>query len=295
MSAPRFVNTTDGLCWTRREVTRDGVELYALEAVKVCPAHLMETYAELVERGIAGSADVLPVPVGPEPQELRADRAVGEPSPGGYPPALPWLALLDEDDRVEFLDELADSATVNQSSDVRLAEIERTCATWRLIAEAQHGHNTAPGPDAEPYVSRLLPPRDVICARTGCGHRGEDHHHGDTKCWAHLPKQLGDPITICGCAGFMPGPSVGESAPRCRCGEPDADPYACEAEPEDCSGEFSELNPFGGGPVHGHDAKVSRPCGQCEFRTSLWHVDDGSAEEELHRHVVRVHGVTGGA
>lgn len=83
------------------------------------------------------------------------------------------------------------------------------------------------------------------------------------------------------------------SSAVCRCDEPDADPYACEAEPEDCSGEFSELNPFGSGPVHGHDAKVSRPCGQCEFRTSVWHVDDGSAEAELHEHVVRVHG--GGA
>ncbi len=70
MSTPRTVNTTDGLCWTRREATRDGQELYALEAVAGCPAHLMETYAELEERGIAGSADVLPVPVGPLPRTL---------------------------------------------------------------------------------------------------------------------------------------------------------------------------------------------------------------------------------
>jgi hypothetical protein len=75
----------------------------------------------------------------------------------------------------------------------------------------------------------------------------------------------------------------------CRCDEPGADPYACEA--DDCSGEFSELNPFGGGPVHGTDAKVSKVCG-CGFRTTVWHVDDGSAEEELHRHVTRVHGGT---
>lgn len=77
----------------------------------------------------------------------------------------------------------------------------------------------------------------------------------------------------------------------CRCDEPDADPYACEA--DDCSGEFSELNPFGGGsgPVQGHDAKVSRTCG-CGFRTTVWHVDDGSAEAELHEHVTRVHGGT---
>ena len=86
--------------------------------------------------------------------------------------------------------------------------------------------------------------------------------------------------------------------PVCRCDETDADPYACEAEPEDCKGEFSELNPFGGAPVHGHDAKISRTCG-CGWRTSAWHVDDGSAEEELHGHVTRVHGgaypKTGGA
>lgn len=80
-----------------------------------------------------------------------------------------------------------------------------------------------------------------------------------------------------------------ENTVKCRCDEPGADPYACEA--DDCSGQFSELNPFGGGPVQGHDAKVSRTCG-CGFRTTVWHVDDGSAEAELHGHVVRVHGGT---
>jgi hypothetical protein len=76
---------------------------------------------------------------------------------------------------------------------------------------------------------------------------------------------------------------------KCRCDEPDADPYECEA--DDCSGYFSELSPFGGSPyVAERDAKVSRTCGQCDYRTSTWHVDDGSAEEELHGHVVRVHG-----
>lgn len=78
-----------------------------------------------------------------------------------------------------------------------------------------------------------------------------------------------------------------DAAPKCRCDEPNADPYACEA--EDCTGEFPELNPFGGGPVQGHDAKVSRTCG-CGWRTSEWYVADGSAEEELHGHVTSVHG-----
>jgi hypothetical protein len=77
-----------------------------------------------------------------------------------------------------------------------------------------------------------------------------------------------------------------ESGPKCRCGEPGTDPYACEA--DDCTASFSELNPFAGGPVEGHDAKVSRKCG-CGWSTSVWHVDDGSAEEELHGHVTREH------
>ncbi|MDX3714363.1 hypothetical protein PV733_36660 [Streptomyces europaeiscabiei] len=80
-------------------------------------------------------------------QALRADRA-SEPKAVGYPPALPWAALLDDEDRADFLDELAASAITHASSDVALAEVEKTCATWRLIGEAQHGHNTAPGPDA---------------------------------------------------------------------------------------------------------------------------------------------------
>jgi hypothetical protein len=85
-------------------------------------------------------------------------------------------------------------------------------------------------------------------------------------------------------------PWKSESTAECRCHEPDADPYACEA--DDCRGEFSELNPFGGGPVEGRDAKVSRTCDTCGWRTSVWHVADGSADEELHQHITRVHGGT---
>lgn len=76
---------------------------------------------------------------------------------------------------------------------------------------------------------------------------------------------------------------------KCRCHEPDADPYACEA--DDCHGYTSETNPFTiRRSVHEPSAEVSRRCGQCAYRTSVWHVDDGSAEEELERHVTRVHG-----
>ena len=62
----------------------------------------------------------------------------------------------------------------------------------------------------------------------------------------------------------------------CRCDEPGADPYACEAEPENCCGYFSELNPHGGSarPVNVRNAEVSRPCPVCVWRTSVWHVDD---------------------
>lgn len=89
----------------------------------------------------------------------------------------------------------------------------------------------------------------------------------------------------------LTAPWENESTAKCRCDEPGVDPYACEA--EDCTHEFSELSPFGGGsgPVEGHDAKVSRTCG-CGWTTSVWHVADGSAEAELHDHVTRVHGGT---
>lgn len=58
------------------------------------------------------------------------------------------------------------------------------------------------------YVSKTLPPSDAVCARGGCGHSGADHHHGDTKCWAHLPRtrdQFGawSGINICGCSSFQ--------------------------------------------------------------------------------------------
>jgi hypothetical protein len=378
MSAPLVINLRDGSVWERRAVTGEGVALYALAGSCKCPEFVMATESELAALGIAGSADVLPMPVGPKPQavslplkvvaelndlrmrlagmanpprevylalyegaepelfttaeaareccddlaksdagenywdwtvnesgihvqfwthadddrplsetsgtvtpivvqgdddlseperlrarvaELEAERRkyvgaeptiaeemaylsrcldsvlafcdeqdkaarlfelpmpewivkVREAADGlversSYPLALPWAALMDDEDRAEFLDELADAATPNADGGVRLAEVERTCATWRLITEAQHGHNTAPGPDAaESYVSRSLPPRDAVCARPGCGHTGAEHHHGDTRCWAHLAKAHGDPNRLCVCAGFVAAPTV---------------------------------------------------------------------------------------
>jgi hypothetical protein len=68
VSAPLVVNTTDGTVWTRREGTRGGEALYAPEKCGTCPQFVMVTMTELAELGIAGSADVLPMPVGTEPQ-----------------------------------------------------------------------------------------------------------------------------------------------------------------------------------------------------------------------------------
>ena len=87
----------------------------------------------------------LPMPAGPAPKaEL-----------GGYPAALPWARLMDDEDLADFLDELAASAITHASNARALAEVEDTIARWRLIGEAQHGHNTAPGPDA---VTRVFAP-----------------------------------------------------------------------------------------------------------------------------------------
>jgi hypothetical protein len=74
---------------------------------------------------------------------------------GTYPPALPWAALMDHEDLADFLDELAAAAIANATSEEALAEVEATCGQWRMIAEAQHAHNTAPGPDEAPIAYML--------------------------------------------------------------------------------------------------------------------------------------------
>ncbi|MFJ3021427.1 hypothetical protein ACIPH4_10810 [Streptomyces tendae] len=79
MSAPLVVNTRDGACWTRRTVTEGGIALYALADVCQCPEFVMATLPELAERGIVGSADGLPMPVGPAlVSEAELDGAMGE-------------------------------------------------------------------------------------------------------------------------------------------------------------------------------------------------------------------------
>lgn len=238
MSAPLVVNTRDGACWLRCAVTRDGAALYAMEGAGAHPYPLMATEADLAEMGIVGSADVLPVPVGPAPQALSVER----------------LAEIEAELR-------------------HVARVAAEATGWRLE-------------DYQAVRGALHGARLVV---TEAGHLRA--RVAELEAERHTTNEALADVTQALRASQSPKVQVEErapgSAPRCRCDEPGADPYACEA--DDCSGEFSELNPFGGDPVQGHDAKVSRPCGRCEFRTSLWHVDDGSAEEELHRHVIRVH------
>ncbi|MGA5635012.1 hypothetical protein [Streptomyces lydicamycinicus] len=105
-----------------------------------------------------------------ELQRLRARVAELEQqaSAAEYPPALPWARLMDAEDCADFLDELAASAILHADSGTALAEVEDTCGRWRAIAEAQHAHNTAPGPDAEepqhPAPCRWPASPDCPCA-----------------------------------------------------------------------------------------------------------------------------------
>lgn len=170
MSAPLVVNTTDGTVWMRREHTVNGAALYAVAgAAPGVPADLMLTFAELEALGITGSADALPMPVGPSAVEVSVDK-----------------------------------------------------------------------------LTALL----------------------------------------------VPTQALREDTAVCRCGETGADPYACEA--DDCTYEFPELNPFSGSrSVDEPSAEVSRKCAGCGWRSSVWHVDDGSAEAELYEHSTTMHGAAG--
>ncbi|MFF9894912.1 hypothetical protein [Streptomyces longispororuber] len=70
---PVAVTTRDGVSWLRRAVTLDGRGLYAVDgAVPDCPEFVMATLPEVAERGIAGTADVLPVPVSQQPNDAIA-------------------------------------------------------------------------------------------------------------------------------------------------------------------------------------------------------------------------------
>ncbi|MER5750690.1 hypothetical protein [Streptomyces sp. NPDC002088] len=72
---PKFVTLQDGSSWVRRAMTREGRGLYAVAgAPACCPEYVMASYAELREHGLRAVADVLPMPVGPEPQALSAQQ-----------------------------------------------------------------------------------------------------------------------------------------------------------------------------------------------------------------------------
>ncbi|MFB6787632.1 hypothetical protein ACFCWT_13245 [Streptomyces olivaceus] len=125
MSAPLVINTVDGSCWTRRTVTSGGIALYAPAAVRTCPEFVMATEAELAERGIVGSADVLPMPAGPEPQAAAS---------------LPWAHVMVDDDLHLFLDDLVAAAMNRWRTEpdgssvpdrVTLTLVEKACAAWR--------------------------------------------------------------------------------------------------------------------------------------------------------------------
>lgn len=83
--------------------------------------------------------------------------------PDVYPPAMPWAKWLDDEDRADFLDELAAAAIAHVGSAEALAEVESTCSRWRVIADATRAHLTAPGPDctcSEPVLE---------CTGESCG------------------------------------------------------------------------------------------------------------------------------
>lgn len=114
-----------------------------------------------------------PLPVPEWVEKVRA-AANGLTERRSYPPALPWAALMDHEDMTDFLDELGAAAITHADSTTALAEVEDTCGRWRLIAEAQHAHNTADGPDAA---------EEPISATQQCGH--DDYH--DAHQWADKP------------------------------------------------------------------------------------------------------------
>jgi hypothetical protein len=162
------------------------------------------------------------------------------------------------------------------------AHAQMRAALTRHHTTARHGTCENCGSAPESWCP------DCAACEQGCfgGFDGNECGHANARWRRPSVDESPDALT----RSFAPTQALREdaAAPKCRCDEPGADPYSCEA--DDCTGEFSELNPFGGGPVQGHDAKVSRTCETCGWKTSVWHVADGSAEEELHGHTVRVHG-----
>ncbi|MCX4703931.1 hypothetical protein [Streptomyces sp. NBC_01373] len=315
MSAPLVINLKDGSVWERRAVSPDGVALYALAESCQCPEFLMATEAELAAMGIAGSADVLPMPAGPgseplSPEQVEALAAAGNRAVNDAVhedlcmcDAWPEKCLSSGGFFQGYWDvgsmETAVPAVVALWESMRGGELEGLRARVAELEAERHVTNAA----LDDAVQALRIHRDRTAALAERLRAGQTWQRGRSPelvsenyvSQSELRAIFGIPLTAPWADGItrqiVPVQALREDEPtvKCRCDEPDADPYSCEA--EDCTHEFSELNPFGGGsgPVEGHDAKVFRVCG-CGWPTSIWHVADGSAEAELHAHVVRVHG-----
>ncbi|MFI1371288.1 hypothetical protein ACH4UY_04660 [Streptomyces longwoodensis] len=126
---PLVVNTKDGTVWQRRAVTRDGRGLYAVtDAPACCPEFVMATLAELAEHGIAGSADALPVPVGPERPALSGERLAEIRS-------LDLLSMMDDRQAPVVSRALADLLAEVERMRVRITELE---AVPTFVYRAEH-------------------------------------------------------------------------------------------------------------------------------------------------------------
>lgn len=133
MSAPLVVNTTDGTCWTRREGTRGGEALYAPEKCGQCPQFVMATYAELAEHGIAGSADALPMPVGPEPLSPEREAEIRE-----------WVEAMGRQKDIRYYGSWQQHGELLGEIDrlrARVAELEHTV---QQMCDALNGHECPP-------------------------------------------------------------------------------------------------------------------------------------------------------
>ncbi|MFE6428111.1 hypothetical protein ACFVOB_22000 [Streptomyces rochei] len=146
MSAPLVVNTRDGACWTRRTVTEGGIALYALADVCKCPEFVMATLPELAERGIVGSADALPMPVGTEPKPFDGFRIVVE------------VANADGRGDAEWAAELTENALEGQGfkASVTVDEGAQDVAALRTRVAELEARLTEPGASQDrpdPYVA----------------------------------------------------------------------------------------------------------------------------------------------
>ena len=170
---PRFVNTRDGVCWERRAVTDSGLGLYAVEGSCTCPEFKMATFVELAAHGIVEWADVLPMPVGPEPQPSERDRlraayieALKNAARTNPCPVLGdqfWSGCVHYDDagHVSGVGSCHSERRADAVLGVRDAELNRLRAQVAALLEERHTTNEALD-DAvqEPRARRVLDPAE---------------------------------------------------------------------------------------------------------------------------------------